>query len=242
MDGSVFGVVVKQKNNPTVDHLEIDQIRERYQRRKSVTDDFPKNQTFLTHVVREREERYREILQLKFPDPSSLRMIEIGAGDGKNLSFFNSAGIPWNHIWANELLDDRVAALRESLPQEANVVPGNALAAELPLDFDLVFVSTVFSSILDSKFRKSLANRILEITKPGGLVLYYDFIYDNPRNSDVRGVNRSEIQGLFSNASEIVFRRVTLAPPIGRAIRNWYRVVNCLMPFLRTHIIAQIIK
>ena len=46
----------------------------------------------------------------------------------------------------------------------------------------------VFPSILDDSFQQKLADRMWALTKPGGGILWYDFIYNNPRNPDVRGV------------------------------------------------------
>ena len=51
--------------------------------------------------------------------------------------------------------------------------------------FDFVFQSTVFTSILDSEVRKEVAGEMLRVLKPGGVILWYDFHVNNPRNPDV---------------------------------------------------------
>ena len=48
-------------------------------------------------------------------------------------------------------------------------------------------------------------------------MIWYDFHWNNPRNSDVRKVTRREIAGLFPGC-EIRLRRITLAPPLGRRL------------------------
>jgi hypothetical protein len=72
----------------------------------------------------------------------------------------------------------------------------------------------------------------------GGIILWYDFMYNNPINPDVRGVAAKEIRHLFSGF-EISLHRITLAPPIARKIPPkilpvLYPVI-ALIPFLRTH-------
>ena len=51
--------------------------------------------------------------------------------------------------------------------------------------------------------------------KPDGIILWYDFIYNNPSNPDVKRVSKKEIINLFSGVDNIQFYKVTLAPPIG---------------------------
>ena len=80
--------------------------------------------------------------------------------------------------------------------------------------------------------------------RPGGAVLWYDFTYNNPRNPDVRGVPLRRVQALFPQA-HITARRVTLAPPLARAVVRvhpaLYGLFNSL-PWLRTHILCWIEK
>ena len=106
--------------------------------------------------------------------------------------------------------------------------------------FDIVCQFTVFSSILDAALRQHLANAMWRWTKPGGAVLWYDFTVDNPRNPDVRGVPLARVRELFPQG-RITHRRVTLAPPIARAVCRvhpaLYGVFDAL-PLLRTHVLA----
>ena len=85
---------------------------------------------------------------------------------------------------------------------------------------------------------------MLRVTKPDGLILWYDFLYDNPKNPDVRGVRKREIQRLFPGCS-VGLRKVTLAPPIVRrlAARAWWLcTILEAIPLLRTHYLGVIRK
>ena len=52
----------------------------------------------------------------------------------------------------------------------------------------------------------------------------------------MRAVTPREVRSLFSHGSEVMMRKVTLAPPVGRRIGRLYNVFN--LPFLRSHILA----
>jgi hypothetical protein len=74
--------------------------------------------------------------------------------------------------------------------------------------------------------------------------LWYDYVYNNPWNPDVRGVGFRRVRELFPEAS-IKKWRLSLAPPLGRFVtrvsRSLYTVFNAA-PFLRSHIMCWIAK
>lgn len=81
---------------------------------------------------------------------------------------------------------------------------------------------TVFTSILDTGMRRSIATEMLRVLKPDGIILWYDYHMNNPKNPDVKGVKKKEIHELFPHG-QITLKRITLAPPITRLIahRSW---------------------
>jgi len=101
----------------------------------------------------------------------------------------------------------------------------------------MVLQFTVFTSILDDVMKKHIAAEISRVLKPGGALLWYDYFVSNPSNPDVRGVSRGEIVRLFPGFS-IFLKRVTLAPPITRAVAPVSTALCRLLssvPVLRTH-------
>lgn len=195
------------------------------------------------------QERQRAMLQLLMKHSvnslSDLRVLEVGCGSGGNLLELLRMGFCPANLVGNELLSERSAAARLNLPEATQVFPGDAL--QLPFEpgsFDLVYQSTVFSSLLDENFQLQLANKMWSWVKPGGAVLWYDFIYNNPNNPDVKGVNMAKIKNFFPQGI-IHSHKVTLAPPISRRVcklnPNLYTVLN-IFPFLRTHVLCWIEK
>ena len=102
----------------------------------------------------------------------------------------------------------------------------------------------MFTSILSETVKKSAAAEMLRVLKPGGLVLWYDFRVDNPRNPNVRGIGAREIRSLFADCS-VKLRSGTLAPPVARRTVPISWILSlCLerIPFLRTHYVGTIRK
>ena len=221
---------------------EIAQIKARYSKRNDSIYQTDKYFYSGLYIAKEREIEYACMARKNFgQDLSTKKVIEIGAGNGSNLLFFNRLGIKWENIYANELLEERYQALCGRLPNSTCTL-GNALDLEYRETFDIVYQSLVFSSILDPNFRKQLAGKMFDMLKPGGIIISYDFIYNNPKNKDVLKLTKNDIKKLFPQCREIKFKRVTLAPPISRRIGRLYDIANFLFPFLRTHLIAVIKK
>jgi len=195
------------------------------------------------------QERQRAMLGLfarhGLRDLAATRLVEVGSGTGGNLLEFLRAGFIPEHLTGIELLPERHAAARRVLPEAVTLHAADARTVPVaPGSVDLVFVSTVFSSLLDDAFQQDLADTMWRWVRPGGAVLWYDFTVDNPRNRDVRGVPLARVRALFPQG-RVDARRVTLAPPLARAVTRvhpaLYTVLNTV-PLLRTHVVCWISK
>ena len=186
------------------------------------------------------QERQRELLKLlarRPGTPADWRATEVGCGAGGNLLDLLRLGLLPAHLTGVELLPDRLAAARAALPEGLRLLAGDAATADIPpASQDLVLQSTVFSSILDDALQQRVADAMWSWLKPGGAIVWYDFTVNNPRNPDVRGVPLKRVRELFAKCppGRIITRRVTLAPPLARALPWAYPLLNAL-PWLRTH-------
>ena len=85
--------------------------------------------------------------------------------------------------------------------------------------------------------RRQIASEMRRVTRPDGLIVWYDFDINNPSNPDVRAVKKPEIMELFPDCS-IDLHRVGLAPPLYRFFAP-YSWILCellqMLPMLRTH-------
>jgi len=168
------------------------------------------------------------------------RVLEVGCGSGQWLASCEAFGATRHQLAAIELDEDRWRAAGERFPG-ADLRHGDA--SELPwtdASFEVVLQSTVFTSILDPAVRLAVAAEMLRVLAPDGRILWYDFSYNNPANSQVRGVRRQELDQLFPGC-RIWARRVTLAPPLARRLVPQSRLAAELLQSLRlfnTHLFA----
>ena len=225
---------------------ETDAVRARYARRAAGD---PRYSLLNAAALMAWQERQRALLRLLkaqgLVDFAALRMLEVGSGSGANLLDFVRMGFAPEHLTGIELLPERHEAASHGLPQAVTLLSGDAMVVPIAqASMDIVFQSTVFSSLLNDAFQQRLADAMWRAVKPGGAVLWYDFTVNNPRNPDVRGVPLRRVRALFPQG-RFDARRVTLAPPLARALCRLhpalYGVLNSL-PLLRTHLLAWVAK
>jgi ubiquinone/menaquinone biosynthesis C-methylase UbiE len=190
-------------------------------------------------MMQDRERAVLQTLRKHYvTDLSECRILEIGCGQGQWLGDFLKWGASPDKLMGIDLIAERIAAARARLPVAVKLEVGSAASLADPDESrDIVVQSTVLSSVLDLELRKEIARELLRVTKRGGLILWYDLFINNPRNPDVRGIKLAEIRDLFPDC-EIDLSRVTLAPPLARAVVPYSRLLAELLqliPWLRTH-------
>lgn len=226
---------------------EVEKIKERYERRKkmpkkSLYSYFNRGNLFMIH------ERQRKIIRLldKYSrnDLSDAKILDVGCGNGSLLREFISWGAKPENLLGIDLLEERVDEGRKISPN-LNISSGNAEKLDYPeKSFDIVTQFVCFTSILDSEMKRKIANEMLRVLKDNGIILWYDFKYNNPKNPDVKGIKKEEIEVLFPNCS-YDFNLITLAPPIVRKLApiSWplcYLLAE--LKLLNTHYLAIIRK
>jgi ubiquinone/menaquinone biosynthesis C-methylase UbiE len=177
-------------------------------------------------------------------------VLDVGCGDGYHLLEFLSWGANRSDLAGIDLLDARVDRARTQIGSHDGAVGpdlrvGDASRLPWPDEtFDIVHQGTVFTSILDRTMKEAVAGEMIRVLKPNGIVIWYDFLFDNPWNPSVRGVGAREVRSLFAGCS-VRLKRVTLAPPIARRSVPISWIVSLMLEKLRllnTHYLGIIRK
>lgn len=175
--------------------------------------------------------------QLNISSLEGMKILDVGCGGGTLLRYLFDFGAKPRTCFGIDLLEDPVRSARELSP---NVGFYLANAARLPFpdeSFDLVFQSMVLTSVLDSKIKQTIASEMLRVLRKRSRLVWYDFMFDNPRNKNVKGIGRSEIRKLLPGCT-LHYWRLTLAPPVGRilaAVSPFLFHLFSRVPFLCTH-------
>lgn len=172
------------------------------------------------------------------------RILDVGTGGGGELARLISLGANPKRCCGVDLMAERIEEARRLYPL-IDFRVGNAEELDFPAaEFDLVFMSTVLSSILDDSLRLAIAHEVARVLKPGGALLWYDLRYPSPANRDVRPVSRRELRRLFPGLGGSL-RSVTLLPPLARRLGGTtttvYRILASI-PVLRSHLIGLLVK
>ena len=231
-----------------MDHFyESERIRKEYQRRaREIQPDYyslakPVNLFF-------HQQRHRVLLpwiaRIGIYPFYDKKICDIGCGSGDWLLDFIRLGINPNNIFGIDLDEARIKVAQTRFPS-ADIRMGNA--SMLPWKdnfFDIVLQSTVFTSILDDNLKRKVAEEMIRVTKSDGVIIWYDFSFNNPKNPNVKGIEIAEIKELFPGM-QILLKKVTLAPPIARMIVPISWIMGLFLekiPFLRTHYLGIIRK
>jgi ubiquinone/menaquinone biosynthesis C-methylase UbiE len=172
------------------------------------------------------------------------RILEVGCGTGWRLRQFINYGAKPKNLSAVDLQEEALEAAQGINP---NIDFRCCDATKLPYpdeSFFLVMQFVMFTSILDPQMKRNAAAEMLRVLQPDGLILWYDYYVSKPTNRDVRGIGRREIRNLFPHCT-FEFLRVTLAPPLARAIAP-HSFLLCYflekIPWLCMHYLAVIRK
>lgn len=163
-------------------------------------------------------------------------VLDIGCGDGALLRRLIDWGADRTRLHGVELLPERVEAARRADP---GLDVRQADASALPFEdgsFDLVFQTTVFSTIIDEGMRWAVASEMARVLRSGGAVVSYDLRVAHDRRH-TRGVVAADLQQLFPGFG-VDAQRVTLIPPLARKLARWSWLACELLeeiPLLRTH-------
>lgn len=203
--------------------------------------DNPGNQS----MVRERNNLCKRLLaRMGYLPFSSHRILDVGCGSGQVLAALQEWGAKPSDLYGIDLLTNRVTAAKENFPeihfQESNA----ACLGFRDNSFDLVLLFTVFSSILDEQTRHRVAWEVSRVLKPSGAIVWYDFIYNNPGNPNVRGISRAIIRRLFPQF-QLILHKTTLLPPLARSLGRFTPYLYPLLstiPSLRTHYFGLFLK
>ncbi len=195
-------------------------------------------------MIQSRLNLIRKILAKSLHSPvEDLKFLEVGSGNGQWLCEFSSFGLLTSNMSGIELSKERCETAKKRVPS-AEIVCGDASLLPWSDDhFDIVFQSTVFTSVKSHETRKKIASEMKRVCKKDGFILWYDFIYNSPSNPDVEGIGADQVRSLFEPWT-CEFRKATLAPPIARRLvpvsRLASQILESFCPFLRTHILAEI--
>ncbi len=196
-------------------------------------------------ILRERQQAIGSLLRAYgFFPLSGWRVLDVGCGSGKVLADLLDLGAEPENLYGVDLFPSSIAEARQRYPG-LHFQCANAEQLDFPdSHFGLILLFTVLSSILDGQMAWNVSREVSRVLQPGGGVLWYDSRYNNPRNSNVRGVTLPQIRRIFPDLKAYLYP-ITLLPFLARRL-GWltpvfYPLLGALPP-LRTHYLGLLMK
>jgi SAM-dependent methyltransferase len=186
----------------------------------------------------------RSILQLEGVDPRAAWILDLGVGSGTDGPPMKDLAIRPDRFVGLDLLDRWAREARKTNPW-MNTLAGDA--GSLPFArgrFDLIYQSTMLSSVPDPGRRMRIFREIARVLAPGGMFLSYDTRYPNPLNPHTRPLRKAELRSAFPGWRMKVWS-TTAIPQLQRALAPLSLTACHLLegiPFLRSHLMVAVRK
>lgn len=189
-------------------------------------------------MVEERERYLAHILRKRgLTSLETTRVFEAGCAGGYNLRMFVQLGARPENVVGMDLDGASVDYCRA---RASDIEVHHGSADDIPeatASFDISLAFTLFSSVPEDSIAQGIADELIRITKPGGLILVYDMRRKSPKNKSVHPISRDDIERWFAG-QRLFSRSITLAPPaariLGRRAPALYGLFAAIPP-LRTH-------
>lgn len=175
-----------------------------------------------------------------------LDVLDFGCGNGKWFGRWLAWGAMPERLVGVDARPEALALARHRFPVSRFI---ESDPDQLPFEderFDVVSQNIVFSSILARERRSTCADELCRVLRPGGILLWCDLAFNNPKNPDVKAVTVRELRTLFPRLEPVRIDRLVLAPPLARQIvpSSWLaaQILEHTLPFVRTHLHAGLRK
>jgi len=169
-------------------------------------------------------------------------VLDVGCGTGNNLADFIKYGYLPENLFG---IDINKKQLKGTYYLHSNLNIVSADACFIPFaskTFDVCLSFDLFAVIEPSK-RKRVADEIIRVLKPGGILLWFDLRLKS-NSSGVWAVPFNEIKRLF-NGFEFHLKQIGLVPPLARLLSKYSTTLThivALIPVLHSHLCGAIIK
>lgn len=187
------------------------------------------------YLVRERTRLLRAQASALDVSLAEMTICDVGCGGGADLVEWREGGVHEDNLAGTELVPGRADTARRAAP-DADIRSVDGF--DLPFGsaaYDVCTASLVLSTIRSGQDRGRLLREMARVTRPGGLVMVYDFVISKPWNRNTSAVTTRQLTG-FLGPPDVIRRAAPLLPALDLALRFPSGIQNGMIRLLpRTH-------
>ncbi|MGQ9706533.1 MAG: class I SAM-dependent methyltransferase [bacterium] len=171
-----------------------------------------------------------------------ISVLDVGCGTGNNLADFIKYGFLPQNLFGIDINKNQLKGTYR-LHSNLNIITADARYMPFASNtFDVCLSFDLFAVIEPSK-RKTIADEIIRVLKPGGVLLWFDLRLKS-NNPNVWAVPINDIRKLFKGFT-IYLKSIGLVPPLARHLSRYSIILTytlSLIPILRSHLCGALIK
>ena len=161
-------------------------------------------------IEKERFQAIKDLFHFNSINLMNKMVIDIGCAGGNTMQILKKFGASEKNLHGIDLREDRLSYAKKRFPKSNfNLMDARNINFN-DSSFDMVISFTLFSSVLNIEYRKQIAREMARVLKPRGVILYYDFRYNNPFNRNVMRVRYKDIKSLYVvvNYSALTYTKI----------------------------------
>ena len=195
------------------------------------------------HIKKERDNQIYQFLINNKNFLNKNEILDFGCGEGFIMDQLVRWGAAQDQIIGVDISEKRIKKAKSRF-ESLKFLQINDKIPFSDDKFNIIVISTVFSSIIGNSNRLFWAKEIDRVLKKGGAIIFYDMKVNNPFNFNTKKISKKELKLLFSNYS-IKTKSLTVLPQLSRTISlispKIYPLLSKLS-FLHTHYISELTR
>lgn len=184
-----------------------------------------------------------EALRSTKVNPYLAKVLDVGCGAGGSIINFLKLGFNPSKIYGIDILENRISSAQKQF-QNINWICADASNMNFSdNEFDIVFESTMFVSLVDENLSKKIANEMIRVIKPGGYIILVDWRYSKPNEHNYKALSKKRVLKLFSVGERTTFCgtfKGALVPPVGRFLSKYFPFLYFLLQFCFPFLVGQV--
>lgn len=209
-----------------------------YYKNNPFRNDLRSNAEVLFQILASEVSLVKAIRRIK-DDPKNSLILDVGCGNGANVFQFLRLNYQIENITGIDINDERLSIAQKIYPNADFILEDASKMQFEDNTFDLVYESTMFSTLPDDSLCRAIADEMIRVCKVGGYILLIDWRIPKPNNPNYNALTKKKLTSFFKVGSATKFIAVekgALVPPVGRFlsknIPSIYFLISRIFPFL----------